>query len=124
MLITGDLKELPRIIFACILFHYDAFAVTYSDTHIVLKAIKECLNIFGYSDAILRLWIATVRLDYTERNVAHFGANNSILSAAAVHEDLYKSLNSLHSKYDKVYLDTFYYAFIDSYLFFNCTYMQ
>ena len=82
----------------------------YSHLHIVAKALKECMHLFKYSDATLCLWITSVRIDYSNRNVAHSGPNTytpnaaavHTLNAASVHEDLYKSLNSLHLKYDQV----------------------
>jgi hypothetical protein len=109
LLLKGALKRLPLQIFASLLYHHDDFVKKYSNMHCVCVALQQCLEEFEYSDAQFCQWIACVRVDYAEKNFAHYNHNKQFHNASMNNTDIISAINSLHSNYEKASI-----CFIDS----------
>ncbi len=101
LLLKGALKQLPRQIFASLLFHYEDFVKRYSSKHCVCVSLQLCLEEFEYSDAQFCQWIACVRVDYSQRNFIHYDNNKQFRTPNMNNTEIMSAINSLHSNYEK-----------------------
>lgn len=102
LLLKDALKQLPRQIFASLLYHYDEFVRKYSGTHCICIALKQCLQEFQYSDTQFCQWIACVRVDYAQRNAVYNEQIRQFSSAKLNNTEIISAINSLHIKYEKI----------------------
>jgi hypothetical protein len=102
LLLKGELKPLPRCVFASFLFYHDSYLKKYSPSNIVYVALRDCMQLFGYTDAQLRVWISSVVIDYNKRNLVH-GASIASFDHVSNNTNLVPYINMLNDKYNEVY---------------------
>ena len=91
----GELVQLPRLVYAVMLYHCNDFIFKYGSQHNVIMSMKAAVQEFNFTLADFQDWINIVAADYSQRNASTQVAAQDKGGAAVQHHLLMAKLSEL-----------------------------